>query len=292
MQIPKILHLTCKSKDPSTWDTKWKKCYQQIQEFYKDYEICIYDDQDIYNLVEEHFPDHLEEVKNVNCGAALADIFRYLIMYLKGGIYSDMDCMPLKKIDSLLLPSTTYFHGNEDDDDKFLIYPIEKRILDSSSTYHRNPCDNCIHIEVIETPFSRANIQQPIQQYQCLGHQFVSEDTVALLGREFSLDYDHKGYIGRVSQWFMISKPKLNVFKQAYLGSIENITHRVDNIIEATGPTLFTKIIKEVEEPNVVILPCDSFCAGSGCSVNISRNSYIKHQFTETWENQKLYKNK
>lgn len=69
---------------------------------YPDYDIIIHDNQDIYHIIEEYYPEYLEKIKKINIGAVLADIFRYLILYLEGGIYSDFDCEPIKRIDDLL----------------------------------------------------------------------------------------------------------------------------------------------------------------------------------------------
>ncbi len=105
--FPKRLHLTCKSKTQIE-NPLWATCLDKFRSLYTDYDIRVYDNDDIYALIEQHYPDVLSKVKQIAVGAVLADIFRYLILYLEGGIYSDMDCEPLRPIGSLFdHPSVT-----------------------------------------------------------------------------------------------------------------------------------------------------------------------------------------
>lgn len=95
MSFPKVLHLTCKDKNNITNDV-WIKCLNEYKKIYIDYEIKLYDNEDIYKIIKNLYPEYLEDIKKITTGAILSDIFRYLILYLEGGIYSDLDCFPLK----------------------------------------------------------------------------------------------------------------------------------------------------------------------------------------------------
>ena len=88
--FPKILHLTCKDKH-NIDNHIWRQCYEKFKKMYTGYEIILYDNQDIYKIVRENFPKHEEIIRSVQNGGAIADTFRYLILYLKGGVYADMD---------------------------------------------------------------------------------------------------------------------------------------------------------------------------------------------------------
>ena len=110
MNIPKKIHLTCKNKNNIN-NIVWKKCLEKYKLIYPDYEIIIYDNEDIYNIIQKYYPEYLLKVKQIKIGAILADIFRYLILYLEGGIYSDFDCEPIKRIDELLNPNFKYYHS-------------------------------------------------------------------------------------------------------------------------------------------------------------------------------------
>ena len=98
--FPKLLHLTCKDKTNIT-NKLWIQCIQEYKKFYPDYTICLYDNNDIYKIIQEHYPQFYDKIKLIQVGAVLADIFRYLILYLKGGVYSDMDCFPIKNINDI-----------------------------------------------------------------------------------------------------------------------------------------------------------------------------------------------
>ena len=103
--IPKILHQTCKNKKDFDKSKIWQECHNKFIDMYQKQEgftIKIYDNEDIYSIVEQYFPEDIGTVKEIKIGAVLADIFRYLILYLEGGIYADMDCEPLKNITSIL----------------------------------------------------------------------------------------------------------------------------------------------------------------------------------------------
>ena len=138
-KIPKQLHLTCKNKNNITNST-WRYCIQQYKQLYTDYTINLYDNNDIYTLIGKHYPQYLQKIKQIKIGAVLADIFRYLKLYLEGGIYSDMDCEPLKKVDDLL-NDKIFYHGNKNNN--FYIYPKTKKRRDKRWDFYHNICSNC-----------------------------------------------------------------------------------------------------------------------------------------------------
>lgn len=93
--IPKKLHFTYATKElPARYQDNLK-VWQQVC---PDWEMCFYSDQDIYQLFEEYFPQYFEIVPKIPYGAMLADFFRYAILYVEGGLYSDIDTIPLKEL--------------------------------------------------------------------------------------------------------------------------------------------------------------------------------------------------
>ena len=55
-------------------------------------------------------------------------------------------------------------------------------------------------------------------------------------------------------------------------------------VINTTGPLIFTKIVMDNLTDKIKILPSDFFCCGSwNDSVPLTKNSYIKHCFTGSW---------
>lgn len=299
MNIVKKLHLTLPNKQHIS-NPIWQECLNQYRALYTDFEIIIYDNNDIYKIIEQHYPEYLAEIKKIKVGAVLADVFRYLILYLEGGIYSDMDCLPLKRIDSLL--GENYYHGDLRRNNSFYIYPPDKKLLNRGWDFYRNPCDNCRVINVGH-----------VQTFKCLGHRWIKDNTKVILGYEFHKDWHHMyGFLKdpkqiyreqQICQWFMISQPKQEIFLEMFLSCIKklpiliNLTDAnnrllpgaTDTILWTSGPRGFTKVVLEYLDKNpttdIVILPNDVYGAGSygSSTVPITRNSVIRHKFTGSW---------
>ena len=88
-QIPKIIHQTYFSKNlPHQIQTN----INQLKNENPDWDFRLYDDQDIDEYIQSHFPQLFATYKKINpkYGAAKADFFRYLVMYKDGGIYLDI----------------------------------------------------------------------------------------------------------------------------------------------------------------------------------------------------------
>jgi len=300
MIIPKKIHLTCKDKKNCN-NKIWIRCLFKYYKLYPDYEIIIYDNNDIYKIIEKHYPEYLEKIKKIKIGAILADIFRYLILYLEGGIYSDFDCEPLKNINELLSDDYTYYHGGEDN--KYNVYKNKSQIIDNRREFDHNICDNSI----ITNNDKDIN---PVP-YQCLGHKIDNVSTI--LCYEFQEDWlnildiiqigDFIGNIYddalnihkfQICQWYMISKKKQIIFLKMFEYCMENID-KIINInkndknykhilLNLTGPSGFTKIVMDNISDQIKILPSDFFCTGSwNNGIPLTKNSYIKHHFTGTW---------
>ncbi|WP_420421673.1 glycosyltransferase family 32 protein [Simkania sp.] len=95
MPIPKKLHFTFATD-------QLPERYQRNLEVWRsvcpEWEICFYTDKDVYALFEEHFPEYFDVLPKIPYGAMLADFFRYAVLYIQGGLYSDIDTTPLKPI--------------------------------------------------------------------------------------------------------------------------------------------------------------------------------------------------
>jgi len=275
--FPNKIFLTCKEKNNITNKT-WNKCLNKYREMYNDYQIKIYENEDIYRLVKKHFPEHLKLIKSLQNGGNISDTFRYLILYLEGGIYSDLDCLPLKHINALF--KDKHFHGNNYN--KFYIYPGDIPLNDNRWDFYINPCDNC----------KLMGKQNNILIYECLGHNYILPTTKIVICKEFSEIYQHTNNLNQLCQWFIIAQPYQKIFLDLYLQAIENLKKNIEDVLVCTGPKMFTKVINSSDVKDLVVLPCDFFCAGSGCKVPVTKNSYIHHQFTNSWIIKKKNKNK
>ena len=290
----KKLHLTCKDKH-NIDNEIWIKCIQKYREIYTDYEIVIYDNNDIYKIVEKKYPEYLEKIKQIKIGAVLADIFRYMILYLEGGIYSDMDCEPLRNINDLF--TTTYFCGDGTVDNKYYVYPKNIELINTKCDFYNNPCNNC---EFLNETY--------IKTYKCLGHKLENPKTI--LCYEFHIDWNSGDTTPTdelllhdtnwtyknacICQWFIITEPNQQIFLKTFMKCIENIDKLINlnesdenfhtDVIKYCGPLCFTKIVFDNMTEYIHILPSDFFCTGSWCgSVPLTSKSYIKHHFTGSW---------
>ena len=151
--------------------------------------------------------------------------------------------------------------------------------------------------------------QSDIQTYECLGHNYISNNHNIIIGKEnFLLDGTNPYNNSRLCQWFMISKPKQTIFLDCYKECVLNLKNNYENlqklkktdreyflgVLNNTGPLLFTKKInmKLINDNDnnindICILPVDFFCCGSGNGkVNHkqqTKNSYITHCFNGSW---------
>lgn len=296
--MPKIIHFTLKDKN-NVDNSVWRDCLQEYHNLYPDYKIILYDDNDIFNIIEYFDKKNLNIVKTIKKGAVLADIFRYLILYLRGGYYSDMDCFPHKRIDEL---SNRQYHG----DNRNNIYVCNKNdtILKGECEFYKNPCNNCIKLYTTKKPSDRVQ-----EVCKCLGHKYINDLTTIIVGYEFEETWHHDlinstekdlwthNNIG-ICQWFIGAKPNEKLFLMCYKNSIKNVfkTDLNDkknlhfNVINSTGPLFFTKMINEFSmnygdfKDKICILPCDYFCCGSwNNKVPSTKNKFIQHKFTGTW---------
>jgi len=296
--MPKIIHLTLKDKN-NIDNPIWKSCLEAYKKMYPDYRIIIYDDNDILNIINTFDKKNIEIIKRIAKGAVKADIFRYAILYLRGGYYSDFDCFPIKRIEKL---SELHYHG--DCNNKVHIIPFKRNINNKEYEFYKNPCDN---FEVD----NKINGKNPKLLLKCKGHQYIHNETNIIVCYEFektwhneitSSDKKHLWVDNDVGicQWFIGSKPKQKLFLECYKKSVKNAKNinynNKDNyhfnVINSTGPLFFTKVINKYIykypefKKHIAILPSDFFCSGSGFGnsfVPSTKNMFVQHKFTGSW---------
>jgi mannosyltransferase OCH1-like enzyme len=292
--IPKIIHLTCKDKNKIT-NKIWIECLNKIRQMYHDYKIIIYDNNDIYKITETFDKKNLGFIKNITIGATLADLFRYFILYTRGGYYFDLDCEPTKHIKHL---SEMQYHG----DNKNLLYIYNKnaKLTNNSCDFYSNPCTNCKNINT-------TNVKNT---YKCLGHNYINKETNIIVGYEYDKTWNqnvinnalekHKWVDNNIGicQWFIGAKPLQPLFLRCYKKSIINLKNIKLNqnspnyhydVINGSGPLFFTKMINkfiaedQLFKNSIAIFPADYFCCGSGGTVPNTKNTFVRHKFTGSW---------
>ncbi|WP_316359513.1 glycosyltransferase family 32 protein [Candidatus Neptunichlamydia sp. REUL1] len=93
--VPKKLHFTYKTEHPPE---KFQKNLNVWKKMCPDWEMHYYSDAKIFDFFKVHFPEYLSDLSKITLGAVLADVFRYAVLYIDGGMYTDIDTIPLKKI--------------------------------------------------------------------------------------------------------------------------------------------------------------------------------------------------
>lgn len=96
-ETPKIIWQTWKTKENlpdnlKSYRQKWLKTHP-------DYKHVLLDDDDLRNIVKENNPEYLKIYDSFSQNIERVDFARYSLLYGKGGVYADLDTVPLKKID-------------------------------------------------------------------------------------------------------------------------------------------------------------------------------------------------
>ena len=100
--IPKIIH--------KTGPNKFNNLPQEVSDIFKetlknnpDYELKYYDDDMCYSLIKDNFDSNvLWAYETLIPTAYKADLFRYCVLYLYGGIYSDLTQQFLQPLDNYI----------------------------------------------------------------------------------------------------------------------------------------------------------------------------------------------
>lgn len=99
-RIPKTIYQTWKTKNIHI---KMMEIQKRMKNVNLNYTYEWFDDQEMDAYVEKTQTEEIKECyRKLNIGAAKADLWRYLILYERGGIYVDMDAEITGKLDKLI----------------------------------------------------------------------------------------------------------------------------------------------------------------------------------------------
>ncbi len=97
--IPKIIHQTWKTEEiPAEWKDAVYSCKLKNP----DYKYILWTDKLMEEFVKYKFPDFYKTYMGYPHNIQRCDAFRYLVLYIYGGIYLDMDIVCKKNLDPLL----------------------------------------------------------------------------------------------------------------------------------------------------------------------------------------------
>lgn len=104
--IPKIFHAIWIGGNPLP--TKWRHCWESWQHLHPHWKFILWTDETVPQF---NFP----QIDNRNDIRQRADVLRYLIIYLYGGVYVDVDFECLRPIDGLI-NGISFFSARENDE--------------------------------------------------------------------------------------------------------------------------------------------------------------------------------
>lgn len=98
--IPKKIYQSWKTKDISG---PTAENVQKIKDLNPDYEYELYDDKDCLKFILENFGENYGNAFSaLSAGAFRSDFWRYCMLYTYGGVYLDIDMVPLIPFSSLI----------------------------------------------------------------------------------------------------------------------------------------------------------------------------------------------
>lgn len=100
MEIPKIIFQTWKTYDIPD---NWKYAQKTVKEKNKNWKYVLLSDDDNLKIVKKYFPDFLPYYVNFKYNIQRADAIRYMVLYLYGGVYLDLDYQAIKPFGSIFL---------------------------------------------------------------------------------------------------------------------------------------------------------------------------------------------
>lgn len=106
-KIPKVIHQTYFTK---ALPEAIQKNVNHIRAMNPEWEYRLYDDADIDVYIRQNYPELFNIFKKINpsYGAAMADFFRYLLLYKEGGVYLDIKSSMAKPLNEIILEDDKY----------------------------------------------------------------------------------------------------------------------------------------------------------------------------------------
>lgn len=99
-RFPKVIYQTWSTK---TLPSSIQSSIDIMLRTNSNYEYQLFDDADMLSFIESNYDSSVVDCFNsLRVGAAKADLWRYLILYKRGGIYLDVDSVIYGKLDELI----------------------------------------------------------------------------------------------------------------------------------------------------------------------------------------------
>jgi len=137
--IPKIIY--------QTWKTK--KLPEEIQnsinrmlDLNPSYSYRLYDDSECLSFLKENYGNNVVSAyESLNIGSAKADLWRYAILYMNGGVYLDIDSEIYSNLDSLIAEDDVAIISREKNPNKFVQWCL---MFDKKHPILENTLKKCV----------------------------------------------------------------------------------------------------------------------------------------------------
>jgi len=183
MPISKVIYQTWKTKNVPD---NIQKVRDNIQKLNPDYEMVIYDDDDIDKFIKDNFDEFIYNCySNLNVGASKADFWRYCILYKNGGVYLDIDSDITRPLNELIEENEQCIITREGNPGIFNNWIM---IFDKGHPILLNTINNCCHNIINKTsydvcyltgpagPFTKAINETLIPFYTKNTHLYYEDD--------------------------------------------------------------------------------------------------------------------
>lgn len=129
MLIPKIIHQTISIKD--NLNHSIEQNLRTIKDINGDWECRLYDENDRRKFISSTYDGRVLKIYDSirpEYGAAKADLFRYLLMYERGGVYLDIKSTTSRPLSEVIKPNDSYIlsHWDNGPDGRYAGYGIWK----------------------------------------------------------------------------------------------------------------------------------------------------------------------
>ena len=112
MAIPRIIHQVWEGRTEPKMPTRLQILARTWREQNPDWEYHLWNGEEMDELVEKHFPEYLSIYRSFPYNVQRWDTIRYMILYIYGGVYTDLDTECFRPM-THLLENVTIGFGEE-----------------------------------------------------------------------------------------------------------------------------------------------------------------------------------
>ena len=111
-EIPRVLHQTWKTAD---LPAEFAANVRGFEALHPAWRRVLWSDAAMEQLVRQHFPQYLAAYLALPRNIMRADLFRYMVLFVHGGLYSDLDVVFLRPHDDLIADCALLLGAETDD---------------------------------------------------------------------------------------------------------------------------------------------------------------------------------